>query len=132
MVKRKSIPKRLSGSPSKRRKPQTTLYQVGTRNFKVNLKTLRTIKKLQNSTALCIPRLPFSRLVKEIFLETGQDRKIQVEALLALQEAAEYYLTNLFEDANRCAHHARRVTLFPKDMRLVLDIKGCSDPGYSF
>lgn len=131
MVKRKSLPKKMETSPT-RRKTRTRIFQVGSRNFKVNLTTLKAIRKLQNSTTLCIPRLPFSRLIKEILMEVGGDRRVQVEALLALQEAAEYYLTYLFEDANRCAHHARRVTVLPKDMRLVLDIKGCSDPGYSY
>ncbi|KAJ8938523.1 hypothetical protein NQ314_011466 [Rhamnusium bicolor] len=131
MVKRKSIPKKAPESPTKRKKTQTRIYNVGNREFKVNVTTLKTIRHLQNSTSLCIPRLPFSRLIREILMEFDPiDRRIQVEALLALQEAAEVYLTYLFEDANRCAHHARRVTVGPKDIRLVLDIKGCSDPGF--
>ncbi len=39
------------------------------------------------------------------------DKRWTVEALLALQEAAESYLVHLFEDANLCAIHARRVTI---------------------
>ncbi|XP_018566573.1 histone H3.3-like [Anoplophora glabripennis] len=133
MVKRKSIPKKAPQSPGKRRKTQTQMYQIGTKNFKVNSTTLRSIKKLQTTTTLCIPRLPFSRLIREIIMDLYRiDHRIERQALVALQEAAEMYLTYLFEDANRCAHHARRVTLLPKDMRLVLEIKGCSDPGYNY
>lgn len=133
MVKRKSIPKKTHQSPSKKKKPQTRIYYMGNKNFKINLTTIRAIKKLQTTTTMCIPRLPFSRLIREILSEMGKvDHRIQLEALRALQEAAEFYLTYLFEDANRCACHAKRVTLLPKDIRLVLDIKGCSDPGYNF
>jgi len=46
---------------------------------------------------------------------------------LALQEAAESYLTGLFEDANLCAVHAKRVTIMKKDMDLARRIRGTSD-----
>jgi histone H3 len=45
-------------------------------------------------------------------------------AILALQEAAEAYLVCLFEDTNICAIHAKRVTIMPKDMQLVMRIRG--------
>jgi hypothetical protein len=45
-------------------------------------------------------------------------------AILALQEAAEAYLVGLFEDANLCAIHCKRVTLMIKDMQLVLRLRG--------
>ncbi len=49
---------------------------------------------------------------------------MQSTALLALQEASEAYLVRLFEDTNECAMHAERVTIMPKDMRLVQRIRG--------
>ena len=45
-------------------------------------------------------------------------------AVEALQEATEYYITNLFDDANLCALHAKRITLQPKDMQLAMRIRG--------
>jgi histone H3 len=45
-------------------------------------------------------------------------------ALAAIQEASEAYLTSLFEDANLCAIHAKRVTIMPKDMQLARRIRG--------
>ncbi len=42
----------------------------------------------------------------------------------ALQEACEAYLTGLFEDANLCAIHARRVTVMKKDLDLARRIRG--------
>jgi histone H3/H4 len=43
---------------------------------------------------------------------------------MALQEAAEAFLVWLFENANLCAIHARRVTIMPKDMQLARRIRG--------
>jgi len=43
---------------------------------------------------------------------------------MACQEASEAYLTSLYEDSNLCALHAKRVTIFPKDMQLVRRIRG--------
>ncbi len=44
--------------------------------------------------------------------------------MMALQEAAEAHLVGLFEDANLCTIHAKRVTLMPKDMQLARRIRG--------
>lgn len=41
-----------------------------------------------------------------------------------IQEAAEIYLTCLFEDTNLAAIHAKRVTIFPKDMQFVRRLRG--------
>jgi histone H3 len=44
--------------------------------------------------------------------------------MLALQEASEAYLVGLFEDTNLIAIHAKRVTIFGKDMQLARRIRG--------
>ena len=46
---------------------------------------------------------------------------------MALQEAAEAYLVHLFEDSNLCAIHAKRVTIFVKDIQLARRIRGFSE-----
>jgi histone H3 len=79
-----------------------------------------------------IHRLPFQRVVREIMqdLEQYEPRsgwsqiRFQSHALLALQEASEAYLVSLFEDANLAAIHAKRVTIFPKDIHLARRIRG--------
>ena len=43
---------------------------------------------------------------------------------MALQEAAESYLTGLFEDANLCAIHASRMTVMKKDLDLARRLRG--------
>jgi histone H3 len=85
---------------------------------------LREIRKYQRTTELLIRRLPFQRLVREISQDWKTDIRFQSSALLALQEASEAYLVGLFEDTNLCAIHAKRVTIFPKDMQLARRIRG--------
>jgi histone H3 len=45
--------------------------------------------------------------------------RLQSQAILALQEAAEAYLVGLFHDTNLCATHAKRITILPKDIQLA-------------
>ena len=52
------------------------------------------------------------------------NKQFQNTALLALQEASEDYLVNLFEWTNLAAMHAKRVTILPKDMQLARHIRG--------
>jgi len=56
--------------------------------------------------------------------EFKSDLRFQSHAILALQEASEAYLVDLFEDTNLCAIHAKRVTIMPKDMQLARRIRG--------
>ena len=86
---------------------------------------LREIRRYQKSTDLCIRKLPFQRLVREIAQEfKGYDLRFQSTAILANQEAAESYLVGTFEDANLLAIHAKRVTIMPKDIQLTRRIRG--------
>ena len=43
----------------------------------------------------------------------------QAGALKALQHTPEAFLVELFEEAQRCAIHAKRVTIYPKDIYLA-------------
>eukprot|EP00092_Neocalanus_flemingeri_P026228 GFUD01028429.1.p1 GENE.GFUD01028429.1~~GFUD01028429.1.p1 ORF type:complete len:249 (-),score=66.17 GFUD01028429.1:129-875(-) len=100
------------GTPGKRR------YRPGTR-------ALMEIRKFQKSTNLLIPKLPFSRLIRELAAQIcSAHMRFQSAAIMALQEAAEAYLVTLFEDTVLCAIHAKRVTVMPKDMNLARRIRG--------
>lgn len=81
------------------------------------------LKHFQRSTHLLIPRLPFSRLIREILLQHLNTLRIQVPALLALQEAAEIYLVDMFGLCNLLAAHAKRKTVTQKDMALMTLLK---------
>ena len=85
---------------------------------------LREIRRYQKSTDLLIKKKPFQRVVKEIARELGGDLRFQSTAVMALQEATEAYMVGIFEDANLCAIHARRVTIMPKDIQLARRIRG--------
>ena len=90
---------------------------------------LREIRRYQRNTDLLLKKMPFARLVRELsqkYNSTPQDgeKRWQVDALEALQEATEAYLIKLFEDALLCTIHAQRVTLQIKDLQLVRRIRG--------
>lgn len=86
---------------------------------------LREIRELQNQTSMLIPRTRFHKLVREITQNISHPETMlyQAAALTALQEACEAYLTYLFEDANLCCIHAKRVTIFPRDMQLARKLR---------
>ncbi len=85
---------------------------------------LRNIRKYQKSTELLIRKMPFNRLVRELAQKRNSDLRFQAAAIGALQEASEIYLVELFQDSNLIAIHAKRVTVFPKDMALARRIRG--------
>ena len=62
-----------------------------------------------------IRKLPFARWVREI--TQAQRGNLNFQAM-ALQEAAETYIINLFKDTNLCAIHAKKVVLMTKDVQL--------------
>ena len=92
--------------------------------FRPGTVALREIRKYQKTTNLLLRKKPFGRLVREIAQDFKSDLRFQSHAVLAIQEAAEAYLTGVMEDANLCAIHARRVTIFPKDIQLARRIRG--------
>jgi len=106
----------ISGTP---RTPGKRRYRPGTR-------ALMEIRRYQKNTDLLIPKLPFSRVIREVAQSLGgtSDLRFQTAAIMALQEAAEAFLVTLFEDCVLCAIHARRVTVMPKDMDLARRIRG--------
>ncbi|ORX36868.1 histone-fold-containing protein [Kockovaella imperatae] len=98
------------------------------RRYRPGTVALREIRKYQKSTDLLIAKLPFSRLVREVSYDMASidagNLRWQSTALLALQEAAEAFLVHLFEDANLCAVHGKRVTIMQRDIQLARRIRG--------
>ena len=93
--------------------------QVKPHRYRVGTVALQDIRHFQKTSALLIRKLPFQRLVREIAQDFKTDLRFQSAAILCLQEAAEAYLVRLFDDANLCAIHTRRVTIMPKDILLA-------------
>ena len=98
--------------------------QVKPHRYRAGTVALQDIRHFQKTSALLIRKLPFQRLVREIAQDFKTDLRFQSAAILCLQEAAEAYLVRLFDDANLCAIHARRVTIMPKDIQLARRIRG--------
>ena len=85
---------------------------------------LREVRRFQRSTKLLLPRASVQRVVRDIAHDLDHTLRFQNQALFAVQEAAEAYLVGLFEDANLCCLHAKRVTCNDKDLKLARRIRG--------
>ncbi|KAF5344124.1 hypothetical protein D9758_008846 [Tetrapyrgos nigripes] len=128
--------KSTGGKPPRRQsnpQPQQEEPPAKKRRYRPGTVALREIRKYQKSTDLLIRKLPFSRLVREIAMDMTTDMngnmddgglRWQSSAIQALQEATEAFLVHLFEDANLCALHAKRVTIMQRDIQLARRIRG--------
>lgn len=100
--------------PSQKKKPH---------KFRAGTVALREIRRYQKTTDLLLRRAPFQRLVRQVaseFKVPGTDGlRFQASAVEALQEATEASMISMFQNANRYAIHANRVSVTPDDMQLV-------------
>lgn len=86
--------------------------------------SLKEIYHLTSTTHSLIPKLPFSRLIREILNTTSLTvNRITPEALIALQESTETYLTHLLSDSYLLTLHRSRVTLSEKDIQLAIYLR---------
>jgi histone H3 len=100
-------PRTASGKP---RKPH---------RFRSGTVALREIRRFQKSTELLMRRAPFNRLVREIAQDYKTDCRFRAAAIHALQEAAEAFIVEIFQDTNLNAIHSKRITIMAKDMLLA-------------
>lgn len=111
-----------------RKKMHTFEHHERKRRRKPGTVALKQIKFYQKTTDLLIRLLPFSRICREIAdtlaLSEFSHYRWKKSAIEALQHAAETYLVSLFEDINKAAVHAKRVTIRPEDLHLVRSIRG--------
>jgi histone H3/H4 len=90
---------------------------------------LREIKHYQKSTALLIPQLSFSRVVRECIQgHVMEHLHLTSSALGELQASAEKMLVLYFELMNKAAIHAKRVTIMQRDHTFVQDFVRAVDP----
>jgi histone H3 len=80
----------------------------------------KDVLDLSKRTDSLVPKAPFQRLVREIAQDFRQDSRFTGEALFALQEASEHYLTEMFGGAAMLAMHAGRMGVKKSDMALSL------------
>ncbi len=89
---------------------------------------LKEIQYYQQTSNMLMSKLPFVRMVRSSIekLSSGsRDAPIRFthSSLEALQEAFEAFVVSLFENAYCCTIHAKRVTLYPSDLRLARRLK---------
>ena len=124
------LPKRIIWKASKKTKAQLQAKLEKQKELrklnrgKQTRHTLWEIRKYQRSCELLIPLWLFSCLVWEIAQNCKFGIRFQANAILALQEAADTYLVNLFEHSMLACVHAKQVTIFLKDFNLVWRIRG--------
>ncbi|ENN70926.1 hypothetical protein D910_05587 [Dendroctonus ponderosae] len=109
-------------SRSNSSKRQVEFY-VRNDQYSCSRKTFREIRHYQQMTDVLIPKISFQRLIMEILRSFNPDARIAHSAVEACQVVAEHYLVELFNDSQRAANHARRKTVQPRDMQLVLEFK---------
>ena len=116
---RKNLAKRIkainTGSKIVKRKP---------RRARPGAVALKEIRRYQKTTNLLIPKAPFQRLVRSVTTEVLKlDVRFTASSVDAIHQAAEAHLTSVFEDANLCALHAKRITVMPKDIQLATRLR---------
>nr|XP_016943372.1 histone H3-like centromeric protein cid [Drosophila suzukii] len=81
----------------------------------------REIRHLQNHPGILLPKLPFSRLVREFIVKysDGAPMRITEGALNALQVSSELFVTHRLADSYMLTKHRNRVTLEVRDMALM-------------
>jgi histone H3 len=97
---------------------------VKSHRFKPGTVALRHIRRLQKSDRLVIPIAALDRLVREIAQDFKEDLRFSRSALSAVHIWLEHYLVSLFRGAVLAAIHAKRVTVYPKDLQFVRAIRG--------
>ena len=132
-------PRKQLASKHGRKKEMTTKKK---HRYRPGTVALREIRRYQRTTDLLIRKLPFQRLVREVAEDVVKEMRnpreenitgvrFQSTAIMALQEAAEAFLVGLFEDTNLLAIHAKRVTIFIKDMQLARRIRNNTKNQYN-
>ena len=107
----------------------TTIIAVPTqaakkRRWRPGTVALRQIRRLQRSTKLLVPKLPFATIIRAVDkdLHDGVSHRFQQSALDALQEAAESYLDEVFKNSCAISINGKSITLKARDMRCAVQV----------
>ena len=99
----------------------------GTRRYKSGVGALKEIAFYQRQYELLCSKIASARLFHEICQDIKLDLCWQSSACLALQEGYESYLVALFEDCVLECIHGKRKIVMPKDMHVVMRVRGEMD-----
>merc|ERR1711935_401165 len=92
--------------------------------YRPGQKALREIRFYQKNTQLLIRKAPFARFVRDVASDFIPGTKFSSVALETIQDMVERYVVAMYEDSNLCAIHAKRVTIYRKDMQLARRLRG--------
>ena len=67
---------------------------------------------------VCIPLILFQKLLRQIFKQLKIPYKLAMSASIALLEATELYLIQLFAETNKTAIHKNKITITTKVQKL--------------
>ena len=109
------------------KRPASSTAGGVTRKYRPGVGALKEIRFYQKECGLIFSKIACARLFREICDEERSGLRWQAAAILALQEAAEDYLVNLFCDCVLEAIHGRRITVMPKDIHITRRIRGETD-----
>ena len=98
------------------------------RKYHPGVGALKEIKHYQRESGRICSRLTCAHLFHEICQKFKEGLRWQASAIIALQEGFEDYLVNLFHDTVLAAIHGKHVTVMPKDIHLVCQLRGETDP----
>ena len=98
-----------------------------TRKYRPGIGALKEIRFYQKEYGVICSKIACARLFREIAEDVKKGLRWQAAAIMALQEAMEDYLVNLFCDCVIEAVHGRRVTVMPKDINITRRIRGETD-----
>lgn len=86
---------------------------------------LKSVREQQRSTQLLLKYAPIARIVAQLLdaCKPGEGYRINKSGRMALCEAAQDFIVQLFQLVNRLAIHAGRVTVMMKDMECLYDLE---------
>ena len=99
-----------------------------TRKYHPGVGALKEIRHYQRESGRVCSRLACAGLFHEICQKIKEGLRWQASAIIALQEGFEDYLVNLFHDTVLAAIHRKCVTVMPKDIHIVRQLRGEIDP----
>ena len=109
------------------KRPASTTQGGVTRKYRPGIGALKEIRFYQKECGVICSKIACARLFREIAENEKKGLRWQAAAIMALQEAMEDYLVNLFCDCVIEAIHGRRVTVMPKDIHITRRIRGETD-----
>lgn len=91
------------------------------RRITPGVRALQEIEALQKSTELLVAKSAIVKTARQIAAEFGADGAMRFtpDALCAIHVALEAFAIDMFDLTNELAIHGKRVTVMPRDMRLM-------------